>query len=105
MLYNVANVELSSGTLYLDKVKVGDAAQMTASLGASYEVLKRVTFDGNYNLDASISPNNFSKTDNKGSLELPSYGLMNVGFSDKMLVGARKYKSVNFRINVNNTFR
>lgn len=105
-LYNNSNVELSKALLYLDKVKVGDAAQMTASFGASYEVLKRVTLDANYNysnhLYAAISPDKFTKEDNKGSLELPSYGLIDAGFSYKMLVGAKKDKSVNFRINVNN---
>jgi outer membrane cobalamin receptor len=102
------NVVLSTGTLYLDNVKVGDAAQMTASLGASYEVLTRVTVDANYNynnnLYASIDPTKFSAVDNKGSLELPSYGLADAGFSYKMLVGAKKDNSVNFRINVNNVF-
>ncbi|HSD09202.1 TonB-dependent receptor [Flavobacterium sp.] len=107
-LYNNSNVELSKSLLYLDKVKVGDAAQMTASIGASYEVLTRVTLDANYNyydnLYAAISPNNFTAADNKGSLELPSYGLVDAGFSYKMLVGAKKDKSVNFRLNVNNVF-
>jgi len=96
----------TSTTLYLDKVKVGDAAQMTASFGASYEVLTRVTLDANYNFNdhlyAAISPGNFTKADNKGSLELPSYGLLDAGFSYKMLVGANKNKSVNFRLNVYN---
>lgn len=105
-LYNNGNIELSKGLLYLDKVKIGDAAQMTASLGASYEVLTRVTLDANYNynnhLYAAISPDKFTKADNKGSLELPSYGLLDAGFSYKMLVGANKNKSVNFRLNVNN---
>jgi outer membrane cobalamin receptor len=93
-------------TMYMDKAKVGDAAQMTASLGASYEVLTRVTLDANYNFNdnlyAGISPANFSSATNKGSLQLPSYGLMDAGFSYKMLVGAKKDKSVNFRVNVNN---
>jgi hypothetical protein len=96
----------TAATLYLDKVKVGDAAQMTASLGASYEVLTRVTFDANYNFNdnlyAGINPINFTAVDNKGSLELPSFGLMDAGFSYKMLVGKNKDKSVNFRVNVNN---
>ncbi len=47
---------------------------------------------------------NFAKADNKGSLELPSYGLADFGFSYKMLVGANKNKSVNFRLNINNVF-
>lgn len=107
-LYNNSNEELSKGLLYMDNVKVGDAAQMTASLGASYEVLTRVTLDANYNFNdhlyAAISPDKFTKADNKGSLELPSYGLVDAGFSYKMLVGAKKDKSVNFRLNVNNVF-
>ncbi|TDD99816.1 TonB-dependent receptor [Flavobacterium cellulosilyticum] len=93
-------------TLYLDKVKVGDAAQMTASIGASYEVLTRVTLDANYNyndkLYAAISPAGFSSETNKGSLELPSYGLMDAGFSYKIFVDAKRGDSFNFRLNVNN---
>lgn len=107
--YDVSNNPVSGGTsttLYLDKVKVGDAAQLTASLGASYEVFTRVILDANYNyndkLYASISPANFSSSTNKGSLELPSYGLMDAGFSYKMLVGRDKANSVVFRLNVNN---
>jgi outer membrane cobalamin receptor len=103
---NTAVPGYTNVTLYMDKAKVGDAAQMTASLGASYEVLTRVTLDANYNFNdnlyAGIAPNNFSSATNKGSLELPSYGLMDAGFSYKMIVGANKDKSVNFRINVNN---
>jgi hypothetical protein len=107
--YDASNNPVAGGTatvLYLDKVKVGDAAQLTASLGASYEVVTRVTLDANYNyndkLYASISPGNFASATNKGSLLLPSYGLMDAGFSYKMLVGKNKDNSVNFRLNVNN---
>ena len=98
----------TAATIYMDKVKVGDAAQVTASVGAAYEVLTRVTIDANYNFNdklyAGISPNNFTNPVNKGSLELPSYGLMDAGFSYKMLTGKNKDKSVNFRLNVNNVF-
>lgn len=93
-------------TVYMDKVKVGDAAQVTASLGASYEVLTRVTLDANYNFNdklyAGISPIDFSSPTNKGALELPSYGILDAGFSYKMLLGKDKDKSMNFRLNVNN---
>ena len=109
--YDASNNPVAGGTsttLYLDKVKVGDAAQMTASLGASYEVITRVTLDANYNFNdklyAAISPANFGSSTNKGSLELPSYGLVDAGFSYKMLVGKDKSNSVNFRLNVNNVF-
>ncbi|HQK40635.1 MAG TPA: carboxypeptidase-like regulatory domain-containing protein, partial [Flavobacterium alvei] len=107
--YDINNNPVAGGTtttLYLDKVKVGDAAQMTASLGASYEVLTRVTLDANYNFNdnlyAIISPANFSKADNRGSLQLPSYGLMDAGFSYKLFVDKKRGDSFNFRINVNN---
>jgi hypothetical protein len=109
--YDASNNSISGGTsttLYLDKVKVGNAAQLTAALGGSYEVLKRVTVDANYNyydkLYANINPSNFGIEANKGSLQIPSYGLVDAGFSYKMLVGKDKSDSVNFRFNVNNLF-
>lgn len=105
-LFDVNNAQIGTGDLHLDNVKVGDAAQITASLGASYEVLTRVVFDANYRLAdklyAAIEPGRFSSPTNKGSLELPSYGLMDAGFSYKMLVGRNKSNSVVFRLNVNN---
>ncbi|MCV9932023.1 TonB-dependent receptor [Flavobacterium sp. LS1R47] len=98
--------EFTGTTVYMDKVKVGDAAQITASLGASYEVLTRVTLDANYNFNdklyAGLSPVDFTSPNNKGALELPSYGIMDAGFSYKMLLGRDKDKSMNFRLNVNN---
>ena len=109
--YDASNNPVAGGTsttLYLDKVKVGDAAQTTASLGASYEVVTRLTVDANYNyndkLYSAISPAGFSSATNKGSLQLPSYGLVDAGFSYKILVGKNKDNSVNFRLNVNNVF-
>jgi hypothetical protein len=107
--YDVSNNPIAGGTsttLYLDKVKVGNSAQLTASIGGAYEVVKRVTLDANYiytdKLYANISPANFATETNKGSLELPSFGLVDAGFSYKMLVGKDKKESVNFRLNVNN---
>ncbi len=93
-------------TLFLDKVKVGNAAQTTASIGATYEIVKRVKIDANYRyaerLYANMTPTNFQSETNKGVLELPSFGLADAGFSYKMLVGKDKANSVNFRLNVNN---
>jgi outer membrane cobalamin receptor len=104
--YDAQNVLLATTPLYLDNVKVGDAAQMTASLGASYEVLTRVTLDANYNFNdnlyAAISPQNFGSATNKGSLQLPSYGLMDAGLSYKLFVDKKRGDSFNFRLNVNN---
>ena len=95
-------------TLYIKDVKVGDAAQTTASLGATYEILERFKIDGNYryidNLYASIDPVNFrtQAANDKGSLQLPGYGLLDAGISYKMLVGKEKDKSVDLRFNMNN---
>ncbi len=107
--YDQNNNQISGGTsttLYLDKLKVGDAAQNTASIGARYEVFERVALDANYRvadkLYASIDPTKFTSAVNDGTLQLPSYGLMDAGFSYKMLVGKDKSDSVNFRLNVNN---
>ncbi|WP_369765849.1 TonB-dependent receptor [Flavobacterium sp. WC2429] len=107
--YDAENNKISGGTsttLYLDKLKVGDAAQNTASIGARYEVFERVSLDANYRvadkLYASIDPTKFTTEQNDGTLQLPSYGLMDAGFSYKMLVGKDKSDSVSFRLNVNN---
>ncbi|MEC4050044.1 TonB-dependent receptor [Flavobacterium sp. SUN046] len=93
-------------TLYLDRVKVGNAPQTTTSIGATYEVVKRVKLDANYRftdrLYANMVPTNFQTDTNQGVLQLPSFGLVDAGFSYKMLVGRDKNNSVNFRLNVNN---
>lgn len=104
--YDENNVFLESAPIYLDGVKVGDAAQVTASFGANYEIVERVKIDANYRISeklyAAIDPTKFTSETNKGSLQLPSYGLMDAGFSYKMLLGKDKDKSLDFRFNVNN---
>lgn len=96
----------TSTTLYLDGIKVGDAAQTTASFGASYEALTRLFVDASYRyvdrLYASIDPAKFNSATNQGTLELPSYGLLDAGLSYKMLVGKNNSNSLKFRLNVNN---
>jgi len=93
-------------TLFLDKVKVGNAPQTTASIGATYEVVKRVKVDANYRYTernyANMTPTNFQSETNYGVIQLPAFGLVDAGFSYKMLVGKGKADSVNFRLNVNN---
>lgn len=109
--YDSGNNPIGGGTattLYLDGVRVGDAAQTTAALGATYEILPRFTVDANYfyndKLYAAISPGNFTSATNRGSLQLPSYGTADAGLSYKLLVGKNKSNSVGFRLNVNNVF-
>lgn len=105
--FDVSNNQIGTGsTLYLDGVKVGDAAQTTAALGAAYKVTNSLKIDANYRyadrLYAAISPANFTAQNNKGSLQLPSFGLMDAGISYKLNVGKDKKDAVNFRLNVNN---
>ncbi|WP_395057708.1 TonB-dependent receptor [Flavobacterium sp.] len=107
--YDASNAPIGGGTpktLYLDGVKVGDAAQMTASLGANYEVAKGLKVDANYRfsdkLYAGISPNNFDKEENKGSLVLPNYGLMDAGVTYKINRTKDSKDSFTLRVNVNN---
>jgi hypothetical protein len=110
VITNPTTGDIYTETLYLDGIKVGDAAQTTASIGATFEIVERLKIDGNYryidNLFASIDPVNFKDkiANEKGSLQLPSYGLVDAGLSYKMLVGKDKMNSVNFRLNVNNLF-
>ena len=109
--YDVSNIPMNGGTattLYLDKVEVGDAAQLTCSLGVSYKVFDELLLDANYNyydrLYAFISPTSFSSSANKGSLELPSYGLMDAGISYKIVLSTKRENALCFRLNINNVF-
>ncbi len=92
-------------TLYLDNVKVGNTAQVTAALGGVIDVSKNMSFDANYNFNdklfAAISPNSFASATNKGTLQLPSYDLIDAGVSYKWDL-ANSTESVKFRFNVNN---
>ncbi len=105
--YDANNDQIGTGgTLYIDGTKVGDAAQTTASLGAKYEILKRFNIDANYRyvdkLYANIDAARQTSATNKGTLELPSYGLMDAGISYKLLVGKYKNESLDLRFNMNN---
>lgn len=103
-LFDESQVLQGSSVLYLDGVKVGDAAQVTAALGANYSFLKGFNFGINWrlasNLYANINPTDFSREDNQGSLELPSFNLFDarLAYNWKLKDG----KSIEFSSNVNN---
>lgn len=80
----------SRTTLYLKDVKVGDAAQTTASFGASYQILKRLRIRADYfiadHLYASYQPQDRNVAPAAGqkarqAWELPSYQLLDGGLS------------------------
>lgn len=91
-------------TLYLDGVKVGDAAQITARLAFDYQICKGLKIDiSQYYADklyAAITPESFNFEDHSGSLQLPSYSLVDAGISYKL--NLKEVGSLNFRFNVNN---
>ena len=84
-----------------DGGKVGDAAQFTAGLGADYDFAENFSIDADLrfydNLYADVGAV-------KENLKLPSYHLVDMGMSYKMILGKDKDKSLNFRVNVNNVF-
>ena len=92
-------------TLYLDNVKVGNTAQVTAALGGVIDVTKNMSFDVNYNFNdklyANINPNSFTSATNKGTMQLPSFDLIDAGVSYKWDL-ANSTETVRFRLNVNN---
>ena len=111
--YDVNNNEISVGTgtaptYYVAGTKVGDVAQYTASAGASYDFTKTLSLDANYRyadkLYASLDPSRQTSATNKGTLQLPSYGLVDAGLSYKFLFGKDKSDAINFRVNINNVF-
>ncbi|MGY5845834.1 TonB-dependent receptor [Salegentibacter sp. HM20] len=92
-----------TAVLNLDGVKVGDAAQLTASLGLNYEIFRNFKVDGMYryvdNLYADFDPTQALDNPNFDALELPSFGLVDAGASYRLDLGNN---FLNFRVNVNN---
>lgn len=93
-------------TLYLEGVKVGDAAQFTARLGVDWDIYKGLRFNASHsfydNLYANIDADDFDDPDHQGSLKLPNFNLMDLGLSYGFKVTEGQFLS--FRFNVNNVF-
>jgi iron complex outermembrane receptor protein len=83
----------------VDGGKVGDAAQFSAGAGFKFTIVERLSVDADYRYYEKVYANVGAV---KNNLEIPSYGIVDAGLSYKMLVGADKSKSVNFRFNMNN---
>ncbi len=97
----VVNGQEQKETLYLDGVKVGDAAQVTGKIGFDWKFAKRFKLDLGYfyadKLYAKIDAKSFNRANHDGSLELPSYGLLEGGLSFREEFGNNK--SITLRVN------
>lgn len=102
------NTVVGENTLFLDDVKVGNAAQTTMRLAMIVEPVENLKFDiAGFRADdlyADIRAEDFDEADNNGSLQLPAYNLFDGGMSYKWFVGKEKDKTINFRLNINNLF-
>ncbi len=96
------NVIDSNVRLYMKDVKIADAAQMTFSLGATYKVFENLSLYGSYyhadNVYAQFDLEAFLE-EGQQVWELPSYGLVDAGFSYKFKVGGVRMR---WNVNVNN---
>lgn len=90
--------------LFLDDVRVGDAAQSTARLGFDFDVTENFRIDYSQRfvarLYARINAEDFDDVNHQGSLQLPSYSLADLGMSYR--VNFEDDTNLNFRLNVNN---
>ncbi|TDX91789.1 TonB-dependent receptor-like protein [Chryseobacterium daecheongense] len=99
----------SGTTVYLDNVKVGSSAQFTAGAGFTFKPTDWFTFDGMYrgvrNLYANVNPLNFlnEAAGQKGALELPTFGLVDLGVTFKIKLNNPK-QFFTVRGNVYNLF-
>lgn len=93
-------------TLYLDNVKVGDAAQFTSNLEMIVRPAKNLKLSANLysasRLFAQINAEDFAEEDHNGSLRLPSYQTVDFGAYYKFNVGGNSFVSI--AANVNNLF-
>ncbi|CAM3645216.1 TonB-dependent receptor [Elizabethkingia occulta] len=113
-------VQLAAGqesrrTFALDKVKVSDAAQTTASLGVTLRPVKALSVYGtwtyadryyggvSFNQDYLVGPNGeVTEAAKKGALKYPSFSLFDVGTSYNLKLNEKQ--SFVFGVNVYNIF-
>ncbi len=91
-LFSETNEQIGSDsqTLYLDKVKVGGSAQKTIAGGFTFKPTDWFSFDGTYrgvkDLYANLNLLSFltEKAGQNGALELPTFGLVDLGVTFKV---------------------
>ena len=106
-VFNDARQNIGTFTFYLDGVKVGDAAQTTARIGATYEILKGLRVFGSWYYAADlyaeydVTTDEVFLTPGNQAVELPSYNLVDAGLYYDFKIGKL---DVTWRLNVNNVF-
>jgi len=101
-LFDDNQQSIGTGTLYTEGAKVGDAAQFVANFSLDQNFGKLGKVDLNYRFvdglyaDYSITDSAFTQPDNDGALKLPSYGIVDLGYTKYL--GSK----VSVRANVNN---
>lgn len=104
-LFDDAQNQIGTTTLYTKDAKVGDAAQFVAYFEADYRITNMINADLGYRFvdglyaDYSITDSDFTQPDNLGALKLPSYGLVDAGITARFDLFGR---DASFRVNVNN---
>ena len=84
-LFDENQQSIGTGKLYTKGAKVGDAAQFVAVIGLDQKLGSNIRFDIDYRFvdglyaDYSITDSAFTNPDNPGALQLPSYGLVDLG--------------------------
>jgi len=99
---------LGSSTLYLNNVKVGDAAQYSAAFGFALKPTEEFKWDANWriegNLYAALNPTDFTNP-GKQALKLPTYNLIDTGFTYAFNTKHQKaFDRIIMRLNINNFF-
>ncbi|CEN43030.1 TonB-dependent receptor [Capnocytophaga canis] len=101
----VAAEDAGSILLYLDKLKVGDSAQQTTSLGATINPVKGLKFDIDWrnvnNLYANLNIVDFTTqaAADKGTLKLPSFNLFDVSASYRFDLGEKQALIISANVN------
>ncbi|MEM9548951.1 MAG: TonB-dependent receptor [Bacteroidota bacterium] len=96
----------STEELYLDGAKVGGSAQTSFGLGMDYRVTSSLKFDADYNFydnnyaRVNATDNIFREEDNLGTVEIPSFGVLDAGVSYRWTLANEDV--IRFRLNVYN---
>ncbi len=106
-VYDVDQQLIGTSTLYMNEVKVPDAAQTTFSLDANYEIINGLRVYGTYYYakrifaDFNIASDVSFLTPGNQAWQLPGYSLVDGGVSYNFNLGD---VNLTWRLNVNNIF-